>query len=70
MLRAASQMDYFNRISKEDYVAALFTATERKKMVKQVKQPVGRSRKPLLELSATQADKENVQVAPDPRNSE
>ena len=62
-------MDYFKYVSTKDYVAASFTFTlHEKKMVKWIKRPVGRSRNRLLERS--KADKENVQVAPDPRNSE
>ena len=58
-----TQMDYFSRVSTEDYVATSFTSTEcGKNMIKWVKKPVGRSRKHPLELSETQADKEKVQT--------
>ena len=39
-----TQMDYFILVSTEDYIAAALTFV-REKRVKQVKRPVGRSRK-------------------------
>ena len=51
--KLVTQMDYFNRC---------FIHMREKKMAKQVKRPVGRSRKRPLELSEMQADKEKVQT--------
>lgn len=66
----ATLMDYSNCVSAEDYSITSFTSTELEKdIVKQIKRPLERLRKHPLELSEVQANKENIQVAPDPRNS-
>ena len=65
----ATLKDYFNCISPEDFVAAAFTECGKKK-VKPSKRPVGRPKKRPLEVREAQADKESVQVALIPADSE